>query len=239
MRVSHFAQIQVIVPPAGYTSDSSSSGILKTVGMAQNINIDDNFGTRAENTIGTPLPVLAPGYQVTNIRMEKATIDGADFRNLGAFNPLWAHVGSTYRSPGIVGIQGAMGTVDAAASAESGNQEMFPFMFVLAIRNRVANSYTASNITVDNQPADSDGAAAPRSNSFGVYACVLQNASISMSSGQAVIMDSVNAVARPISGTWFTETVRNAFASNGVDGGGDPRNGMRDIVNSVLYGYFS
>lgn len=200
--------------------------------MAQNISVDDNFGTRAENTIGTPLPVLAPGYQVTNIRMEKATIDGSDFRNLGAFNPLWAHVGGTYRDEGLLDIRQTLGFVDSGAGGANGNEGMFPFMFVLAVKNRVSNSYTKSNITVDNQPAPIGGG--NKSNSFGVYVCVLQNASISMSSGQAVIMDSVNAVARPISGTWFTEAVRDAFATNG-----DASNGMRNLVNSVTYGYFS
>lgn len=233
MRVSHFAKIQVIVPPSNYHDEiSGARGILKTVGMAQNISTDDNFGTRAENTIGTPLPVMAPGYQVTNIRMEKATIDGADFRNLGAFNPLWAHVGSTYRNEGLIDVRQAMNLVDASATGDSGNDVMFPFMFVLAVKNRVSNSFKDSNITVDNQPA-SPGDNDARSSSFGIYACVLQNASIGMSSGNAVIMDSVNAVARPISGSWFNEQIRDAFARNG-----DATNGMRDIVNSIVYGYF-
>ena len=232
MRVSHFAQLQVIVPPSDYAAGSDSQGSLKTVGMAQNISVDDNFGTRAENTIGTPLPVLAPGYQVTNIRIEKATIDGADFRNLGSFNPLWAHVGSTYTNH--VDIRTPMGVIDAGARGDAGNESMFPFMFVLAVKNRVSNSYTRSNITVDNTPAPVGGSSESRSSSFGIYACVLQNASISMSSGQAVIMDSINAVARPISGTWFNSVIRQAFADNG-----DATNGMLHIVNSVMYGYYS
>lgn len=232
MRVSHFAQIQVIVPPSDYTYNTASArGILKTVGMAQNINIDDNFGTRAENTIGTPLPVLAPGYQVTNIRMEKATIDGSDFRNLGAFNPLWAHVGETYRNDSLIDIRQAMNVVDAGASSENGNQNMFPFMFVLAVKNRVSNSHVVSNINHDNSPAQNNTNA--RANSFGVYACVLQSASIGMTSGNAIIMDSVNAVARPITGSWFNKAIRDAFSRNG-----DARNGMEHIVNSVLYGYY-
>lgn len=234
MRVSQFAQIQVIVPPSGYdVSSSNLRGILKTVGMAQNISVDDNFGTRAENTIGTPLPVLAPGYQVSNVRLEKATIDGSDFRNLGAFNPLWAHVGSTYRDAGVINIQQAMNLVDAGASADAGNQAMFPFMFVLAVKNRVSNSFNKSNITNDNRPVTDDTAANARSSSFGVYACVLQSASIGMSSGNAIIMDSVSAVARPITGSWFNDAIRSAFAQNG-----DATNGLRDVVNSVLYGYF-
>lgn len=233
MRVSHFATLQVIVPPSDYTEDSvGSQARLKTVGMAQNLRIDDNFGTRAENVIGTPLPVMAPGYQITNISIDKATIDGADFRNLGAFNPLWAHVGSTYQDSSLVSLGTATGAMDEPGLSESGgNEGMYPFMFVLAVKNRVANSYTKSNINTQNQPVDVSGGIA-RSNSFGIYACVLQSASISMSSQQAIIMDSAQVVARPLTGTWFTDAIRNAFANNG-----DATNGMRDIVNSVLFGY--
>lgn len=232
MRVSHFATIQVVVPPDTYSS-TRVGGLaqLKTVGMAQNLRIDDNFGTRAENVVGTPLPVLAPGYQVTNISIDKATIDGADFRNLGAFNPLWAHVGHTYLEPSLVSLERVAGAMDEPALIETGgNQSMFPFMFVLATKNRVANSYSNSNINVGGRPVSAGGT--PRSNSFGIYVCVLQSASISMSSQQAVIMDSVQALARPLSGTWFTKAIREAYSRNG-----DYTNGMRDVVHSVLWGY--
>lgn len=233
MRVSHFATLQVVVPPSDFNvSGGNKNARLKVVGMAQNLRIDDNFGTRAENVIGTPLPVLAPGYQVTTITVDKATIDGADFRNLGAFNPLWAHVGKTYEDANLINLSEATGLMSEPAFAESGgNQGMYPFMFVLAVKNRVANSYSQSNINTQNKPVAVSGGT-PRSNSFGVYACVLQSANISMSSQQAIIMDSVQAVARPLTGTWFTETLRNAYAQNG-----DSTNGMRDIVNSVLFGY--
>lgn len=231
MRVSHFASLRVIVPPENYSPGESSNATLKTVGMAQNLRVDDNFGTRAENVIGTPLPVLAPGYQVTNISIDKATIDGADFRNLGAFNPLWAHVGATYRDNSIVSLAQAGGAMEESAfTSEEGNSGMYPFMFVLAVKNRVSQSYTKSNINTTNQPAEGGGN--PRTNSFGIYACVLQSATITMTSERAIVMDAVQAVARPLTGTWFSEAVREAFANNG-----DATNGMRDIVNSVLFGY--
>jgi len=232
MRVSHFATLKVIVPPTEYVPGVSSDASLKTVGMAQNLRIDDNFGTRAENVVGTPLPVLAPGYQLTNISIDKATIDGSDFRNLGAFNPLWAHVGQTYVDSSLVDLSAATGAMDEPSLSENaGNDGMYPFMFVLAVKNRVSNSYTHSNINTTNQSVQEHGGTA-RSNSFGIYACVLQSASISMSSQQAIIMDSAQVVARPLTGTWFTNNVRAAFANNG-----DATNGMRDIVNSVLFGW--
>ncbi len=232
MRTSHFASIQVLVPPDDYSADGAVNAVLKTVGMAQNLSIDDNFGTRAENTIGTPLPVMAPGYQVTNIRMEKATIDGSDFRNLGAFNPLWGHVGATYEDANLVGV--GPGGQRVTIPPEAGNDKMFPFMFVLAVRNRVSQSYTKTNIGQNNEALVEPNPAGGRSNPFGVYVAVLESASISLTSQQAVIMDSISAVARPLSGTWFNEAIRKAYSENG-----DATNGMLDIVNSILYGYRS
>jgi hypothetical protein len=227
MRVSHFARIEVIVPPADYTAGADKTAATKTVGMAQNIGIDDNFGTRAENTIGTPLPVLAPGYQQTTINIEKATIDGADFRNLGAFNPLWAHIGKTYTKK--------LRISDSEFELSAVDKGMYPFMFILRVRNKVSNNINFSNINKDNE-AGANGVG-NRSNSFGVYACVLQSASISASSQQAVIMDRITAVARPISGTWLSETVKAAFSdSSRTD---DFKNGMDQVIYNVIYGYES
>lgn len=237
MRVSHFAKIEVIAPPADYDplSGEDHDSILRTVGMAQNISIDDNFGSRAENTIGTPLPVLAPGYQQTTINIEKATVDGADFRNLGAFNPLWAHVGATYRDDRVnVGIAGS--------SADAFTDGMYPFMFVARVRNKVSDSTTESNIQRDNLPTplgdtETGQESTARKNSFGVYACVLTSASISATSSQAVIMDRVNAIARPVDGTWLSNEIKTAFSQN--QGAEDLKNGMNQVIYNVVYGYES
>lgn len=230
MRLSHFAKLEVIVPK------TLEEAALKTVGMAQNINVDDNFGSRAENTIGSPLPVLAPGYQQTTIRIEKATIDGDDFRNMGIFNPLWAHVGSTYKNP-ISLDTGGLNT--EFADSASG---MYPFMFILRVRNKISDSAKFSNIKQGELGTDGsdieyfpkNGPAAKGeggANAFGTYACVLQQATISASSQQAVIMDSVTAIARPITGTWLNEKLRDAFK--------DDKNGMATVIYDVLYGYTS
>jgi hypothetical protein len=233
MRLSHFAKIEVIVPPSQYKPEGRdvAGPLLKTVGMAQNINIDDNFGSRAENTIGTPLPVLAPGYQQTTITIEKATIDGADFRNLGAFNPLWAHVGLTYTSK-LTG--GALSSPELLDSSQNG---MYPFMFVLRTRNKISNSAEFSNINENNTSAGS--APNGRPNSFGIYACVLNSASISATSQNAIIMDRVTTIARPVSGTWLSKNLKDAFRAVG---GGDSeafRNGMQTVIYDLLYGYIS
>lgn len=240
MRVSHFAKLEVIVPPSDYTVGSQASSVLRTVGMAQNINIDDNFGSRAENTIGSPLPVLAPGYQQTTLSIEKATIDGADFRNLGAFNPLWAHVGETYRlnAEGSAAI-----SVSPADGADAATRGMYPFMFILRTRNKISDSANVSNINENNTPGELLNGGVSRGNRlnpFGVYACVLQSATISANANQAVIMDRVTAIARPISGTWLNDRIKDAFSTpSGTTGPEDLRNGMATLVYDVLYGYIS
>jgi len=232
MRLSHFAKLEVIVPKSSYTPTANTQAEIKTVGMAQNINIDDNFGSRAENTIGTPLPVLAPGYQQTTVTIEKATIDGADFRNLGAFNPLWAHIGQVYTNP-ITG--GGLSQADIVDAATKG---MLPFMFIIRTRNKISNSSTISNINENNTA--SQVATVGRANSFGIYACVLQSASISATSQQAVIMDRIVAIARPINGTWLNKTVRDAFRTNTDNNSPeDAKNGMAQLVYDVMYGYYS
>lgn len=222
MRTAHFASLSVIVPPRDYTglvADVKTAPI-QTVGMAQDLRIQDSFGTRSENVIGTPFPVIAPGYQQTTISITKATIDGESFRDLGAFNPLWAHVGSTYRNPLTIDTNGTDITND------SSENQIFPFMFILAVKDKVSNSYAYSS-RVDQ---------ANRPNTVGTYVCVLSEASISLSSQNTVIMDQLTAQARPITGTWLTDNIRNAFAAE-ENGGG--KNGMRDMAYSVMFGYDS
>lgn len=228
MRVSHFAKLEVIVPPDDYNPGTSSTAALKTVGMAQSVNIDDNFGSRAENTIGSALPVLAPGYQQTTVRIEKATIDGGDFRNLGAFNPLWAHVGATYQSPVSLA-----GQTDIVGAAEDG---MYPFMFILRVRNKISGSAKFTNVEQEGVAPDLV-ATNNTANPFGIYACVLQSATISATSQQAVIMDNMTAVARPVAGTWLNEKIKTAFSQPA--GAEDYTNGMGNLIYDVLYGYIA
>lgn len=234
MRVSHFAKLEVIVPKDGYTPDESDTigASIKTVGMAQTVRIDDRFGSRPENTIGTPLPILVPGYQETSITIEKATIDGADFRNLGAFNPLWAHIGSVYSNK-IPTIPGSLG--DAA------NNGMFPFFFIVRLRNKISaeqsltSSTTYSNITKENLPAGNVTDNTTRLNTFGTYACVLQSASVNATSSNAVIIDNITSIARPISGTWLNDIIKKSFNDQNTQ----YSNGMSQVIYNVLYGYES
>lgn len=233
MRTSHFAQIQVIVPQYEYDgSDSRTSSIRKTVGMAQTLRIEDTFGATSENVVGTPLPVMAPGYQLTNVNIEKATIDGRDFRNLGAFNPLWAHLGETYQDDSIINIQ-SNGVTTGIPSAP-GNDGMYPFMFIVSVRNKVSGSHTQSNINVKDRPVDIEDLGndeSARASAFGTYVCILRTATISLSSQNVMIMDNISAVARPLSGGWFNKAIQDAYKEDNV--------GVRDIINSALFGFYA
>lgn len=248
MRVSHFASIRAIVPSDAFDGNTNKLALFKTVGMAQNISIDDNFGSRGENTIGTPLPVLAPGYMMTNIRIEKATIDGTDFRNLGGFNPLWAHIGETYKDENLIDLNNVPQRADLGIEDTAGadGAKMYPFMFILAIKNKVSNSHSKSNILKDapRNPFDTGSAIVPtnqlgnaKANTFGVYVCVAQSAQVAISSQQAVILDNLTAIARQVSGAWLSEQIKGAFSRQ--DSGEVGSNGMRDVLYSVLFGYRS
>lgn len=238
MRTSHFAQIQVIVPQYDYNPAEGNLGsLLKTVGMAQTLRIEDTFGATAENVVGTPLPVMAPGYQVTNVTIEKATIDGRDFRNLGAFNPLWAHVGSTYNAGNEINITSSASALDIPATttgeggAAQNNSDMYPFMFIISVRNKVSGSYTESNIARNDRPipAGNPDNESARVSPFGTYVCILRTATISLSSQNVMIMDNMSAVARPLSGGWFNDAITSAYANQNT--------GLADIVNSALFGF--
>lgn len=233
MRTSNLATLHAIVAPSdyNYSGGGNTTGMFVNVGMAQSISIEDNFGTKAETVIGSPLPVFHPGFMQTTISIEKATVDGYGFRDLGGFNPLSAHVGTTYRNENLVNIQEALGA--NAGDIAPNDQQMYPFMFILAVRDKVSQSYRDSAFPKlgSGGNGQTHGGTTPGQNTIGSYVCVLQSARISLQSSNAVVMDSVTALARPLTGTWFSDTLREAFS--------DKTNGMDDVVNSVLFGYRS
>jgi hypothetical protein len=238
MRTANLATIHAITPPSDYDYKGGGNikGLFVNVGMAQSIRIEDNFGTKSETVIGSPLPVFHPGFLQTTISIEKATVDGYGFRDLGGFNPLAAHIGTTYRNENLVNISSALGTKSGEIAPT--DQKMYPFMFILAIRDKVSDSYRDSNMPQlgnngkENRSIGNPNTAKGRTaNTIGSYVCVLQSASISLQSSNATVVDSMTALARPLTGTWFNDSIREAFSNQ--------KGGMDDVVNSVLFGYRS
>lgn len=230
MKTAQQATIHAVVPTGDYAPGGSKAAQFLTVGLAQSIRIEDNFGTKAENVIGSPLPIFHPGYLMTTISIEKATVDGYGFRNLGGFNPLWAHVGSTYRNENLIDLSTVKNPDFNTIVPDDGNGKMMPYMFILAVRDRISNSFVESY----SPQIGSKGELATQkktSNIIGSYVCVLTSANIGLQSSNAVIIDSVSCYARPLTGTWFSEAIREAFSTQ--------RNGMDNLVNSVMFGYNS
>lgn len=235
-RTGQFATIQLVVPDGGYSVKdgvaTSNKVRLITVGMAQNIRVEDNFGTKSENVIGTPFPMFHPGFQQTTITIEKATIDGYSFKSYGAFNPLWSSIGSTYKRENLISLTDAGSDITEIAPADD---KILPFMFILAVKDRLSNSYTKSNFPELGTDYDYKDRTLKNKtvNTIGSYVCVLNTASTSVTSQQAVIMDNISAFARPLAGGWFTEALAQAFRDE------NGKNGMDHNINAALYGYFS
>lgn len=267
MRTSQQADIFVVVPnpryvprsnrgaaaPTGANNErtsqaaTSNPALIIPLGFAQSIRIDDNFNAQTINVLGTPTPIIHPGYQMTTINIEKATIDGYSFRNLGGFNPLWAHIGSTYLKENQISLEGVASQIDVG-----GAQAMYPFMFILAVKDRVSNSFSYSNFpelasgnpqlaktegysdkdpekVTDYTIGANDGATA---NLIGTYVCVINTVSTAIQANNAIIMDNISAYARPLNGTWMNAIMRSALDKQG-------KNGMDDSVYSPQFGYNS
>lgn len=237
MKTANLASIRVVVPKLN--ADGKPQGVtLALIGMAQNISISDNFNTRPVNVLGSPLPIIVPGFMSSSISIEKATVDGVSFHTLGAFNPLWAAVGSSYSS-GRVQI-GSSEEVDKMEldGDSAGATSMMPFMFIVAVKDKVSDSYDKGSLTpVGLTPGGKYGDA---TSLIGTYACVLNDARVSLTSANSVIMDSITATARPLSGAWMSHAMKAALHSQGGDSDtGAGKNGMKDFVNAMTFGYDS
>lgn len=247
MRTSQHSLIRTIVAPHeyNYVNGINNKAVMKVVGLAQNIEINDDFGTEMVKVIGNPIAFPVAGHMSTSISIQQCTINADDVRNMGAFNPLSAAIGSTYRSSNMIDLSAfnrnpELGTAEITGGNNgSRNYKMYPFMFILAIKNKVSNSYQHSNIATNNESAvDVNGnllaGAKPKSNPFGIYACILQTARISLNSQNALVMDNVQALAKTVSGSWLTKKIKEGF-----DNHIDPNNGMSSAVYSIMHEYNS
>jgi hypothetical protein len=233
MKTANLASIRVVVPKLN--AQGNPEGItLALIGMAQNISISDNFNTRPVNVLGSPLPIIVPGFMSSSISIEKATVDGVSFHTLGAFNPLWASVGSSY-STGRVKINSSQEVDGMELDGNSGGPTtMMPFMFIVAVKDKVSQSYEDGSLTPVGLAAGTESTSL-----VGTYACVLNDARVSLTSANSVIMDSITATARPLSGAWMGKAMKAALHSQGGDATGAGKNGMTDYVNAMTFGYDS
>lgn len=263
MQVSQQADIFVVVPNPKYNNSrdakavaqsagpnpakSQNPAILVPLGFAQSISVDDNFNAQAVNVLGQPLPIIHPGFQLTTISIEKATIDGYSFRNLGGFNPLWAHIGASYLDSSQVDVSGLASLIGTQGTS------LYPFMFILALKDRVSNSFNYSNVGQLGSEGNMEKKAADYANLssytpdpgytvtaaddaspglIGSYVCVVNTVRSTIQANQAVIMDNVSVYARPLNGTWMNDIMRAALDSEGTGG-------MDDSLYDPRFGYNS
>ena len=239
MRVSQHGEIWAAVAPSTYDGSKSKDekgwkAYFKRVGMAQSVRVEDNFGTQQLQFVGRPISQPIVGYTQSTVSLEVCTIKGDDFRNLGAMNPLWAHL-PIYEKERLI-------SMPSEVESEFGvyGDKMMPYTFILAVRNKISGSYSETHTVKD---AGIGGMYAPsldgtnrRSSLTGLYACVLGNASVAYSAQNAMIIDSATAQATMLSGSWLNKEIKRTLRGEFSHDANEQNNGVRDIL-SLFYGY--
>lgn len=182
------------------------------VGIATNLRVSESFGSRSRTVIGTPVPILTPGYYDGSISIEKATLDLHSFKSAVSVNPLVAYVPSVYSNNMVkildikesldsLGFNGgALGDVDTVHNYSAGGKtfsitekDLPPFLFAIIVKDKIIDA---------------------ASTNFGAYIAMLQNFSVSLSSENAIILESVNAIARPYLATGWHQVLGDIFRTS-------------------------
>lgn len=183
---------------------------LYKVGIATNLRVNESFGSRSRTVIGTPIPILTPGFYDGSISIDKATLDLHSFKSAVNVNPLVAYVPSVYsgnivkvlelnpalQDLGFQGIGGVTALVEYTAGGQTfqiSEQDLPPFLFVLVVKDKILDAANTN---------------------FGAYIAMLQNFSVTLSSENAVIIESVTAVSRPYLATGWYQVLDNIFRTS-------------------------
>lgn len=190
-----------VVPSGRYDAPNKITKV--KVGIAQNLRINSSFGSNNVNVIGTPLPILVPGYFQAEISMDKATIDDKAFSSLANINPLTAYLPNSYDfengslnfdddSAGHAPLTDLTTDISFQSSPAEWRNKIPRFVFALAIFDKIQDAY--------NKPT-------------GVYIAMLRTAGQTLSANDAVIIQGITAVAKPVVGGWSaiaTEVYNNS-----------------------------
>lgn len=159
--------------------------VTHTVGVAINLRFNENLGTTQRNVIGTPVPIFIPGFYQGTITAEKATLNLESWKTNINLNPYTAFVPNSYNVDNSY-EQG----VDFSDTAFPGTPELAEsdnkvprFLFGLYVYDRIEEE--ASRPT-------------------GLFVCMLQSFSHAITANDAVIMEDVTMLARPVYGSWFS-----------------------------------
>lgn len=162
--------------------EESNDIITQTIGIAVNLRLNENLGSTQKNIVGTPVPIFIPGYYQATLSAEKATLDLESWKTIANINPYTAFVPNTYD----IEERGSdfSGTPFADSAELSQTENKVPrFIFGLYVYDRIQEE--ASRPT-------------------GMYMCMLQSYGTQLSANDAVIMEDVQFLARPVNGSWFS-----------------------------------
>lgn len=211
VRSSQFAKLVVL----GTEQDDQGRSIYSTpravvIGYANSISIRENLGSEIVNVIGTPMPIMIPGYYSASIELEKATIDFRSFKTLAGLNPFVAYDPNIYDTQGddnptglrsfnqdqlMTALQGLEGdgrtNLDTPnvrsllGGGETGSDYDVPvFTFLLMVYDKIQSDASVPT---------------------GIFQCMLQSHDESITVDQALIMSRVSCVGRPLGGSsWFS-----------------------------------
>lgn len=172
------------------SEDSPNQLSLTYIGLAQNLTFSNNFGTQSVNFIGTPLNVPVPGYFGAQISMDKATVDHKGWDTLANLNPLSAYLPSSYdfanKAPQVDALPDDMASLKQSKALNNPIDQRLKgrvprFFFVIGVYDKI-----------------SDDVSRPT----GIYIAMLQSFNQSLRAGDAVIIQGVTAIGRPIVGGW-------------------------------------
>lgn len=185
---------------------------VEKVGLATNLRINENLGSRTRTVIGTPVPVFVPGFYDGSISMERATILLQSFKSGANLNPLLAFSSEMYNTQNVdvealkkFKLPAEVAGMTLPGSALTGTDEIFyissrqfnyneshipGFLFVILLKDKIIND---------------------ASRNAGIYVAMLRDFSVSYSSENAIILESVTAIARPLSHTSWFQVLSHTF----------------------------
>lgn len=190
-------------------NDQKFSVGVEKVGLATNLRLNESMGSRTRTVIGTPIPIFVPGFYDGSITMERATILLQSFKNGVNINPLLAYSAEMYMpdARGIkrVELPGDINGTPLPSDFLSAtttfyyisgrefeyNEKYIPgFLFVVALKDKVLNEV---------------------SRNAGLYLAMLRDFSVSYSSENAIILENITALARPLYNSGWYQVLADTF----------------------------
>lgn len=154
------------------------------VGIASNLRISENLGSNQRNVIGTPVPVFVPGFYQGSISLEKATFDLKSFKTMANLNPFMAYRPDSYNGYTDEGknLGAGIDVSETEVGQEFLDSRIPRFLFGLYVYDTIQDAHSKPT---------------------GLFLCMLQSYNTSLTVNDAVIMEDVSLLARPVSGSWF------------------------------------